>query len=282
MKKRGSLKEAYRFGIQKLKEAGISEAELDSWYLLEKVTGVDKAAYYGNPDKELKEEEWNAYLSFLNERENRVPLQYILEEQVFYGRTFYVNPQVLIPRWETEALVEEAKQRCKWQGRVLELCTGSGCVILSLKKERPDIEAVGSDISRGALQVARKNAKELEAEVFFLQSDLFEKVEKKFDLILANPPYIPTEEISFLEPEVRLFEPHLALDGKEDGLSFYRRIIEEGRKYLNNQGYLLFEIGYNQGEVVSQEMKKAGFVEVEIKKDLAGLDRIILGMYNRG
>ncbi|MBS1430598.1 MAG: peptide chain release factor N(5)-glutamine methyltransferase, partial [Ruminococcus sp.] len=232
----------------------------------------------------------------VNLRAEHIPLQHITGVQEFMGLGFRVSGDVLIPRQDTEVLVEEALKRLE-QGKVpkeketvrlLDLCTGSGCILISIlyyaAKEKIQIQGTGADISEAALRIAEENLDLLEKNgnkgmAELLESDLFERVEGRFGMIASNPPYIRTSVISGLKEEVRLHDPLLALDGKEDGLFFYRKIIEESRAYLQKNGVLLFEIGYDQGEAVSELMTKAGYSQVVVKKDLAGLDRIVCGVY---
>ncbi len=281
MKKRTlTLQQIYREGTSKLKEAGIREAALDAWYLLEFATGITKASYYGNPDKEIKEEEAARYLAYIESRKKRIPLQHITKEQAFMGYPFYVDEHVLIPRQDTETLAEEALKVLKPGMQVLDLCTGSGCILISLMKMCEGLYGTGSDISEEALEVARKNACRLEVNAAFIRSSLFEHISGRYDLIVSNPPYIPTSVIEGLQEEVRLYDPFIALDGKEDGLYFYREIIKAGGGYLKPGGYLMFEIGYDQGTEVASLMEKHGYRNIMVKKDLAGLDRVVSGMYN--
>ena len=281
MKKRTlTLQQIYREGTSKLKEAGIREAALDAWYLLEFATGISKASYYGDPDKEIKEEEAARYLGYIEIRKSRIPLQHITKEQAFMGYPFYVDEHVLIPRQDTETLAEEALKVLKPGMEVLDLCTGSGCILISLMKMCEGLYGTGSDISEDALEVARKNACRLEVNAAFIRSSLFEHISGRYDLIVSNPPYIPTSVIEGLQEEVRLYDPFIALDGKEDGLYFYREIIKAGGGYLKPGGYLMFEIGYDQGTEVASLMEKHGYRNIMVKKDLAGLDRVVSGMYN--
>lgn len=282
-----TIRDAYRDGQQCLLKAGIAEYALDAWYLLEYVTGITKASYYGNPDKEISEEEMERYDVLIRQRSKRIPLQHLTGEQEFMGLSFVVNEHVLIPRQDTETLVEEglkAVTELKSGGEVLDMCTGSGCILLSIMKlcKRQDISGTGVDISREALLVAKENAKRLETDVVFLESDLFAELseDKKYDLILSNPPYIRTSVIEQLEEEVRLHDPYIALNGLEDGLFFYRRIIAESVRYIKPGGSLMFEIGCDQAEAVKELMKEAGYKEIRVKKDLAGLDRMVSGRYN--
>ena len=225
----------------------------------------------------VMKEQLSEYEIALRKRAEHVPLQYIVGEAEFMGLKFKVNSNVLIPRQDTETLVEEALRVAKPGMRVLDLCTGSGCIIISLAKNVADISCTGSDISKQALLVAKENAKANEVEVEWERSDLFENISGTFDLIVSNPPYIPTGEIPGLMPEVRDFEPVDALDGKEDGLYFYRIITEKSPEYLTSDGYLYFEIGYDQGEAVSAMMRQCGYTQVEVIKDLAGNDRVVKG-----
>ena len=281
MKKRTlTFQQIYREGTSMLKEAGIREAALDAWYLLEFATGISKASYYGDPDKEIKEEEAARYLGYIEIRKRRIPLQHITKEQAFMGYPFYVDEHVLIPRQDTETLVEEALKVLKPGMQVLDLCTGSGCILISLMKMCKGLYGTGSDISEDALEVARKNACRLEVNAAFIRSSLFEHISGRYDLIVSNPPYIPTSVIEGLQEEVRLYDPFIALDGKEDGLYFYSDIIKAGIRYLRPEGYLMFEIGYDQGNEVACLMEKQGYRNILVKKDLAGLDRVVSGMYN--
>ncbi len=276
-----TIQELYKEGILRLKQARIAEAELDAWYLLEYVTGISRTMYYLKQAEPAEEQAAERYFHCISRRAQRIPLQHITGEQEFMGLPFIVNEHVLIPRQDTEILVEEALSHLSGNERVLDMCTGSGCILISLEHYRKGIRAVGADISDEALQVAKRNAESLNADVTFLKSDLFEQVAERYDLIVSNPPYIRTKAIEELEEEVRLHDPMIALDGKEDGLYFYRKITEKSRKHLKQGGWLLFEIGYDQGEDVAKMMEKAGFTEVTVKKDLAGLDRVVSGMYNR-
>lgn len=274
-----TLQQIYREGKETLERAGIAEAELDAWYLLEYVTGISRASYYGDPGRVVSEEDLCRYRECIEKRAVHIPLQHITGEQEFMGLSFRVNDQVLIPRQDTETLVEEALKYAMPGMRVLDLCTGSGCILISLLHFCPGLTGVGSDISAEALKMARTNGQRLHVEdrAQWLCGDLFEKVTGAFDLIISNPPYIRSAEIEELQEEVRLYDPRIALDGAEDGLLFYRRIIEESKSYLKNGGRLLFEIGCDQGRDVAELLENAGYTEVSVKKDLAGLDRVAAG-----
>lgn len=279
-----TIQEIYRQGAEKLKEAGIIEFQLDAWYLLEYVTGINKALYYARPDRVIEEKEVEQYFTLIEKRSHRIPLQHLTQEQEFMGIRFWVNEHVLIPRQDTETLVEEALKVLKDGYRILDMCTGSGCILLSIlmHTKAANVSGVGTDISEDALKVAEENAKNLCVKTEFVQGDLFENIfsGKKFDLIVSNPPYIRTSEIEKLEEEVKLHDPYIALDGKEDGLYFYRKIITDSILYINQGGWLMFEIGHDQGEDVEKLMREAGYSNISIKKDLAALDRVVVGMYN--
>ncbi|MFI3171875.1 MAG: peptide chain release factor N(5)-glutamine methyltransferase [Eubacteriales bacterium] len=286
-----TLKGAWEYGRNQLLEMDVTEASLDAWYLLEFVTHISRASYFGNPDKSITEEEWSCFQQLIAERMTRKPLQHITGIQEFMGLVFEVNEHVLIPRQDTEVLVETAldyiPRECtdmtgafkevKNKVSVLDMCTGSGCILISLMRMRNNVDGAGVDVSPEALHVAKRNGELNEVKPTWIESDLFENVRGEFDMIISNPPYIRSSIIEELEQEVKSFDPMLALDGKEDGLYFYREIIGKSIEYLKPQGMLLFEIGHDQGEEVSNYMIEKGFCEVTIKKDLAGLDRVVYG-----
>lgn len=281
-----TFREVLNWGKEQLQHAGILEYDLDAWLLLEHVSGISRAMYFVRDREEMEESCRKQYEEAIRRRESRVPLQHITGVQEFMGYNFHVNEHVLIPRQDTEILVEEADREAKKTGakRILDLCTGSGCILLSLLKMNENRSGTGSDLSEMALKTAKENRDLLgiqEERAEFLQSDLFEKIEGTYDMIVSNPPYIRTEEIRKLQDEVRLHDPYEALDGKEDGLYFYRRIISEADRYFDHQGMLIFEIGYDQAEDVRRLMEEAGYRKVWIKKDLAGLDRVVGGVYNK-
>ena len=267
---------------RRLREAGIEEYEYETWMLLEWKLGVDRAEYFMDPDAEVPQEQWNDLDAALRKRERRITLQYLMGSCEFMGYSFAVDERVLIPRQDTECLVElavEQMQRSPEPCRVLDLCTGSGCIGVSVKLLCPQAQVVLSDVSEGAFAVAGENARRLGAPVELVQGDLFENVQGTFDYILSNPPYIPSKVIDGLMPEVRDHEPRLALDGTEDGLHFYRRIVREATKRLRPGGRLLFEIGQEQGEALLSLLQEAGYEETAIRQDLAGLDRIAVGRW---
>ncbi|MEE0781651.1 MAG: peptide chain release factor N(5)-glutamine methyltransferase [Sellimonas sp.] len=281
-----TFREALNWGKEKLQHAGVPEYDLDAWLLLEHVSGLSRAMYFVRDREEMEESCREQYEEAIRKRESRVPLQHITGVQEFMGYEFHVNEHVLIPRQDTEILVEEADRAADDTGakRILDVCTGSGCILLSLLKMNENRTGTGSDLSEPALKMAEENRRLLEIpeeRAAFVQSDLFERIEGTYDMIVSNPPYIRTEEIRKLQEEVRLHDPYGALDGKEDGLYFYRRIISEAGGYFDHQGTLLFEIGYDQAEDVKRLMEEAGYSQIYVKKDLAGLDRVVGGVYNK-
>ena len=267
----------YRMGKDRLTEAKIPEAELDARLLLEEVCGTDRNDLLVHGDKEIPPEQCDRYVEYIQRRQKREPLQQITGYQEFMGLRFKVTPDVLIPRQDTEILVEEVMRYLHDGMHILDMCTGSGCILLSLLKYSNDCEGTGCDISEKALKVAEENAEMLSLNASFVQSNLFENISGKYEFIVSNPPYIPTGVIPTLMEEVRDHEPVSALDGREDGLYFYREIVEKAGEYLYPGGMLFFEIGYDQAEKVSSLMRQAGYQEVTVCKDLAGLDRVVYG-----
>ena len=279
-----TYRECYEQGCRTLQAAGIEEAALDARLLLEAVCGTDRNDLLVHGEQPVAPEAEEKYLNWIRQRAEHIPLQQLTGEQGFMGLTFSVNEHVLIPRQDTEILVEEVLKELHDGMRVLDMCTGSGCILLSLLHYSNDCEGLGVDLSAEALEVAGQNVlkvltPEKAEHAHFLQSDLFEKVEGKFEIIVSNPPYIASAEVEKLMPEVRDHEPRMALDGTEDGLHFYRRIIKEAGKHLVNSGMLFFEIGYDQGQAVSELMRAGGYREVQVVQDYAGLDRVVLGTY---
>lgn len=273
-----TYREAIVLGEKNLQQADIADAKTDSWLLLAMACKIDHTYYYMHIDEEMSEEQVREFEVLIRKRAERVPLQYITGEQEFMGLTFHVNSNVLIPRQDTETLVEEALKVIKPGMKVMDMCTGSGCVLISILKNAHDVEGIGYDISKQAINVAKENAKFNEVPAVFERSDLFEDVvENDFDVIVSNPPYIPTDLVATLMPEVSQFEPREALDGKGDGLYFYSKILEQCKNYMKQDGYILFEIGCEQGDAVSTMMRLAGFSEVHVIKDLAKNDRVVMG-----
>ena len=279
-----TYRECYEQGCRTLQAAGIEEAALDARLLLEVVCGTDRNDLLVHGEQPVAPEAEEKYLNWIRQRAEHIPLQQLTGEQGFMGLTFSVNEHVLIPRQDTEILVEEVLKELHDGMRVLDMCTGSGCILLSLLHYSNDCEGLGVDLSAEALEVAGRNVlkvltPEKAEHAHFLQSDLFEKVEGKFEIIVSNPPYIASAEVEKLMPEVRDHEPRMALDGTEDGLYFYRRIIKEAGKHLVSSGMLFFEIGYDQGQAVSELMRTEGYCDVQVVQDYAGLDRVVFGTY---
>lgn len=279
-----TYRECYEQGCRTLQAAGIEEAALDARLLLETVCGTDRNDLLVHGEQPVSPEAEEKYLNWIRQRAEHIPLQQLTGEQDFMGLTFSVNEHVLIPRQDTEILVEEVLKELHDGMRVLDMCTGSGCILLSLLHYSNDCEGLGVDLSAEALEVAGRNVlkvltPEKAEHAHFLQSNLFEKVEGKFEIIVSNPPYIASAEVEKLMPEVRDHEPRMALDGTEDGLYFYRRIIEEAGKHLVSSGMLFFEIGYDQGQAVSELMRTEGYCDVQVVQDYAGLDRVVFGTY---
>ena len=279
-----TYRECYEQGCRTLQAAGIEEAALDARLLLEAVCGTDRNDLLVHGEQPVSPEAEEKYLNWIRQRAEHIPLQQLTGEQDFMGLTFSVNEHVLIPRQDTEILVEEVLKELHDGMRVLDMCTGSGCILLSLLHYSNDCEGLGVDLSAEALEVAGRNVlkvltPEKAEHAHFLQSNLFEKVEGKFEIIVSNPPYIASAEVEKLMPEVRDHEPRMALDGTEDGLYFYRRIIEEAGKHLVSSGMLFFEIGYDQGQAVSELMRTEGYCDVQVVQAYAGLDRVVFGTY---
>lgn len=260
-----------------LTEAKVPDPNVDAWYLLSYATGMSRSDFYLKEDETLTQEEGEHLQNALKERVQRVPLQYILGTQDFMDLTFSVNENVLIPRQDTETLAEEAVRFLPKDGALLDLCTGSGCIAITVKNRLQEAAVTASDISKPAIAIAKENAKQNGVQVEWVVSDLFAAIRGEYDVITCNPPYIRTTEILSLEPEVRDYEPGIALDGGEDGLDFYRRIIPEAGTFLKPGGILLFEIGCDQGKEVTELMEQAGFLEVRVIRDLAGKDRVVKG-----
>ena len=278
-------KEAYEKGIEILMrihgegEEGRREAGMESRLLLESVCGTGLQDLLMAPDRVLLEEEERGFLGQLERRSRREPAAYILGDQDFMGLRFAVSPAVLIPRQDTENLVEEALRELTEGARILDLCTGSGCVLLSLLHYSNECTGIGTDLSAQALEIAEKNTEQLglAGRASFVCGDLFAslKPERQFDLITANPPYIRTGDIDGLQPEVALCEPRGALDGGEDGLLFYRRIAEAAPGYLNIGGVLLMEIGCDQAQDVTRILSDRNYYNVEVYRDYGGHDRVV-------
>lgn len=287
MSRNKTIKEALFAAKKELKESGAGEYKLDAELFIMKAANMTKTSVLINGDKELTESEEKLFNSMVQKRKKGVPAQYILGKCEFMGYEFFVDENVLIPRPDTEVLVEtvlKTAENANFQN-VIDMCTGSGCIAISLALNGIK-NVTACDISIGALSTAKKNAEYNNAldKIQFIQGDLFENVDKsqKYNAVISNPPYIPTEDISNLMREVRDNEPLTALDGGKDGLDFYRRITNDSLEYLDDGGYLFFEIGYNQGKDLKKIMTDLGFDGIKIVKDYAGLDRVVFGYKRRG
>ena len=271
-----SYKEALKCVVESLVTAEVPDAEIDAWYLFEHVTGMNRASYFLHKEDVMNEEQVKEFFELAKKRAKRIPLQYITGSQEFMGYSFLVSPATLIPRQDTEILVEEVSRAAEGK-KVLDLCTGTGCILISLAKMCRLEAAIGTDISAEAIKTAKANAVRLDAVAEFYCGDLFDAVPAgaSFDILVSNPPYIPSAVIETLMPEVKEHEPMSALDGEEDGLAFYRRIIMEAKKFLTEKGQIFFEIGCEQGTDVSELLKQNGFENIRVIKDLAGLDRVV-------
>lgn len=284
--KEKTIGELLEFGSKKLKEKSIDSYMLDAQLLLGMVLGKDKIYLITNRDKEVSHKDEKEYIALIEKRSRKMPIKYILGETEFMGFDFDVEEGVLIPRGDTEILVEELLSIINddEELNICDLCSGSGAIGISLAMNRKNIKVDEIDNYDIPEKVTKSNIVKhgLENRVKFIKSDLLEEVikeEKKYDIIVSNPPYIKACEIEDLMDDVKLYEPHVALDGGEDGLIFYRRIIEESRLTLNENGILAFEIGHDQGLDVRILMEEAGFSNVKLVKDLAGLDRVLLGYF---
>ncbi len=269
-----TYKELLQTAKDMLKQQDIADAQIDAWYLLAHVFGINRSWFLLNGDLTAPEDKLLSYLQVVKERAAHIPLQHLTGTQEFMGLDFLVNENVLIPRQDTEILVEEVLKVCEGK-EVLDMCTGSGCIIVSLANHGKLKKATGADISPEALKVAARNAYNNKVEIEYLLSNLFDRVEESYDIIVSNPPYIPTAVIQTLMPEVKNHEPILALDGSSDGLEFYRRISSDGKKHLRVNGSIFFEIGHDQGEAVKSILLQEGFADIIVKKDLSGHDRVV-------
>ena len=274
-------------GVQELNKAGVPDPQLDARYLLLEVFHLNLASFLALKARELgKDEETEGkcreFMRLIEARAGRTPLQHLTGTQEFMGFEFYVNEHVLIPRQDTETLVELVLQEQKGKdAALLDVCTGSGCIAISLALMGGFRDVTALDVSREALMVAARNAqrllKEHEGDFNLIESDMFERLEpdRRYDIIVSNPPYIPSHDIEGLEPEVRDYEPRMALDGRADGLAFYRILAQGCRKHLAPGGCVYMEIGFDQGLPVRQMFEAHGYVQVEVMKDMAGLDRVV-------
>lgn len=272
-----TIKQNLEYAIKMLNENDIEDARIKARTLLSYILGKPKEYIIINSEQELEQE--NIFKKHIKELIEGKPLQYITQTQEFFGMQFYVDENVLIPQPDTEILVEVVIEIAQKEEKkiILDLCTGSGCIAISLSENIKNSDVTATDINKAALEIAKKNDKN--KKIIFKQSDMFENLEsEKFDIIVSNPPYIKTKVIESLEKDVQQ-EPKLALDGGEDGLKFYRAITENAYKYLNNDGYLCLEIGEDQKEEVMELLKSNNYQDIYCKKDLSGNDRVIIAKY---
>ncbi|MBO4289994.1 MAG: peptide chain release factor N(5)-glutamine methyltransferase [Lachnospiraceae bacterium] len=273
-----TVREALEKGKKLLLQAGIGEAALDARLLLEHVTGLDRGSLLLSWAKELPGEQLQAYEALLARRASREPLQHIVGSVSFMGIDILCDGRALIPRQETELLAEQAIRLSEKQAGLtaLDLCTGTGCIAIAMALMGRYLAVAATDVSREALTLAAENMARNKASVELLQGDLFKAVpDRRFDVIVSNPPYIASEVLNTLMPEVREHDPLMALDGGADGLAFYRRIAAEAPRHLNHGGRLLLEIGADQGAAVSALLAENGFADIRVLKDYGGLDRIV-------
>lgn len=275
-----NIEEILKKEINNLKQNNIENSTLKAKILLANILKVKKEYLLIHSEEQVKQEDKIKYENCIKELIKGKPLQYITNKQEFMGLNFYVDENVLIPQPDTEILVEKAIEIAETtqKNKILDMCTGSGCIAISLAKKINNVQITAVDISNSALNVANKNAinNNVENKIKFINSDMFNNIEEKFDIIVSNPPYIETETINKLEIEVQN-EPHVALDGGIDGLKFYKIIANNAFEYLNENGYLLLEIGYNQQESVTQLLQDTGkYKNIETIKDLGGNYRVVI------
>lgn len=271
------VREAINLAEEKLKNAGVNDWKTDAKLIYMKLFNVNDLFFIMNGRKEITKEDEEKYFIYIEKRSERVPLQEIFGETEFYGLPFRVNRSVLTPRLETELVLEKALEVIRdLKGKsVLDICTGSGILGICIKHDLPELSVTLSDISEDALKTAAENAELNGTDVEIVRSDMFKSISGKYDMIVSNPPYITLDEMSSLEPEVLNYDPRIALTDEGDGLSFYRIIAEEGISHLNENGAVVLEIGYNQGETVADILRGTGrYRKVEYFKDYSGNDRI--------
>ena len=280
-----NIKEIRKIAIENLIKSNIEDSNTKISILLQYLLSMSKTEIMLHENMELDETQKEEIFKCVEEIIEGKPIQYITHHQEFMGLDFYVDENVLIPQPDTEILVEETIHMINRKNeniRILDLCTGSGAIAVSIENyalDRNIIKIYASDISAEALEIARKNAilNNEETNIRFIKSNMFENINDKFDIIVSNPPYIETQTIANLSKEVQN-EPHIALDGGADGLAFYRIIAKEAKKYLNRNGWILFEIGYNQKEAVSNLLQEEKHENITCIKDLNGNDRVIMAM----
>lgn len=284
MNKNVTIREAVRLGADILKAHNIDNADYDSYALLENIMSIDRTYYLLHGNDILSEDIRKEFENAVVKRASHIPLQHITGKAWFYGYEYMVNENVLVPRPDTEVLVEQVLSVTDEKSCVLDMCTGSGCIIITIACEKHLSRGIGVDISPQALKTARSNI-ELHGvkNVTLVESDLFNNLDNsifdgnKADVIVSNPPYIRTEVIETLSEEVRLHDPFIALDGFGDGLYFYRKITQGSKAFLKKGGWLMYEIGHDQADDVKSIMLENGYSDISVIKDLAGLDRVVKG-----
>lgn len=265
-------------GTDTLQKAGISDFRTDAWYLLSYcMDNITRAEYYMKSSDTVDDEKVSEYMALIELRAGHMPLQYITGIQEFMGIPYVVDESVLIPRQDTEVLVSLAIEHSEGK-RILDMCTGSGCIAVSIALLGKPVSVIAADISEAALAVAARNAEINGADITLIKTDLWENISGEYDIIVSNPPYITDAQMEELMPEVRQHEPGIALRGGEDGLDYYRRIIEQSGRYLVKGGIIMLEIGCTQAADVSKLLTEFGYRNLEVKKDLAGLDRVLWGI----
>lgn len=269
-------------GKNRLEYAGVPDVDIDGELLWLYCSNQSRTDLITFRDREVTEKEKNEYFNLIDKRCKRIPLQYITGKQCFMGFDFYTAENVLIPRFDTEALVEQVdiflkKKYGQGDMSILDMCCGTGCIGISLKLMNKNADVDLCDISDDAIRLTKKNAEKHNVKCNIIKSDLFEKINRKYDIIVSNPPYVESDVIDCLMPEVRDYEPRLALDGDTDGLKFYKKIIADAEKFLNDEGYLFFEIGNNQAHDVQQLLVDNDFTDIHVVKDLCKNDRVVYG-----
>ncbi len=279
--KKSNVKNILKAVTKSLKEAGDNEADIDGALIVSSCLNFTKTMLYSHDDYEPADNELRKIEYFLIKRRQGCPMAYLLGEAWFMGLKFFVNESTLIPRGDTEVLVEAVLDICGKRAfkRGLDIGTGSGAIAVSIAYYANDVEMTACDISASALETAKKNAELNGVNIKFVQSDIFNNTEGRFDFIVSNPPYIKKRDINKLDKSVRDYEPFSALNGGADGLDFYKKITSQAKKHLNRGGLLAFEIGFDQGADVIEILRDYGFLNIIKLKDLAGLDRVVLG-YN--
>jgi release factor glutamine methyltransferase len=283
-----TIGDVVRWATDDFRTRGIENPRLDAEVLLCHALGTTRVQLIVDSRRPLEGDELAAFRELVKRRRRREPVAYLLGSREFYGRSFRVDKRVLVPRPDTEILVQVALERteaCSLSTRALDLCTGSGCVAITLGRERPTARVLGTDISPDALAVARENQLRLGAyNVAFLQGDLFGALDGAgpFDVITANPPYISLADMASLPPDVRDFEPRLALEGGADGLDYYRRIVRDAPAHLAPKGCLVVEVGAGEAPDVASLFEKAGFHAVEIRRDYGQIERVVSGIWPQG